>query len=186
MAQPIASRKQDAEQAWYLQLDLDGNPATGLQAEGDPQMFTGLGADALVILELDESGALMPLGGVRFIAGSAAEGQPRTSVGMVPLDVQLSDDRTTIDIDIPVLLLIEAAANLPGSQVFSPETMHWRIGRELLDCRRSQGRLPGDRRDVPDDTIGGRRGCWAGRGGAAGAAYGRTRCRAGRFVHCYG
>lgn len=129
MAHPIPESGADADLAWYLMLDLDANPATGLHHQGIQHMFTGLGPDALVVLRLGDSGALEQLsGGADFITSSTVDGETtNSSLTRVPIDVQLSDDRTTFDINIPVVLLIGAAAELPAPAGFAPEMIRWRV-----------------------------------------------------------
>ncbi len=115
MAQPIPASSAEAELVWFALLDLDSDPATGLTATPDTNpMYTGLGADFLADLILDEDGQVAGEG--RFVAAQEA---------IVPVTVALSDDRRTLTVYIPLAELTAQAETL--GVPFSPDLLRWRV-----------------------------------------------------------
>ncbi len=130
MVYPIALSAADALQVWYVLVDLDGDPGTGLASDANA-MYTGLGVDLNLLVELQEDGQLLALGD--FIA-SAADGSGTVRAGEIPIEASLSNDRRTITLTIPLLAFYGQVATLTdpatGAAIalpVAPESLHWRI-----------------------------------------------------------
>jgi hypothetical protein len=126
MVNPVAASANEVQQAWYIITDLDGDPNTGLQPGDSPQMFAGLGVDLYTHVEINKDGELES--GAVFIDNNG------TVVGQLPVETQLSPDRQTLDVYIPLIPLCAILPTLADSQTgqplnlaFSPQTAHWRV-----------------------------------------------------------
>jgi hypothetical protein len=126
MVNPVAASASEAQQTWHIVTDLDGDPNTGRQPGASPQMFAGLGMDLYTRVQIDEDGALE--GMAIFLDDSGAV------VGQLPVETQLSPDRQTLDVYIPLIPLYATLPTLADSQTgqplnlaFSPQTVRWRV-----------------------------------------------------------
>ncbi len=117
MRVPIAKSKDEAEQKWMLMLNLDGNPATGLNyIEGTTNpMYGGLGADFIAPMSLQDEGEVVGLGVFPEAPGT----------DIIPVMATLSANRRTLTIDIPLALLY-AQAEAAGIS-FTLDTLCWRV-----------------------------------------------------------
>ena len=136
MVNPVAADATVAEQVWYTQLDLDGDPQTGFVAPDiAPQMYAGLGSDLTVRVGLDDEGQID--GYARFLTRAEVDGMLQSvlldGVGMT---ITLDEARTTL---VVTLSLPEMQARLgqlsnpltetgaPVDIAFTPAALRWRI-----------------------------------------------------------
>ncbi|MBN1286027.1 MAG: SH3 domain-containing protein [Anaerolineae bacterium] len=116
MRYPIASAPATAEMVWYLLLDLDGSPYTGLAAAYiNDAMYGGLGADYILPLHLQDDGSVAGIG--YFPEATGAE--------VIEVRTTLSADRQKLTVYLPLAALqVQAAA---GGVAFAPDVLHWRV-----------------------------------------------------------
>ncbi|MBN1679771.1 MAG: SUMF1/EgtB/PvdO family nonheme iron enzyme [Anaerolineae bacterium] len=134
MAQAVANSSRTAEQVWFIQLDMDGDPDTGFVKPDVQQMFTGLGADLVALVELTESGELAIE--ANFLARGELDGEiTNIRVGDTPATVTLSEDRQRLHIELSLAAMQQQLAQIshpitgePVTIAFSPESLHWRVG----------------------------------------------------------
>ncbi|MBN1680934.1 MAG: SH3 domain-containing protein [Anaerolineae bacterium] len=118
MVEPVATTSAEAEQVWYILLDLDGNPATGINANQNI-MYTGLGADFFASVHLQPDGSVV------------AEGiLPSTHV-IIPVEAALSADRYTLAVSIPLVDLSQRVGE--AGIAYAPENVRWRVAAITYD-----------------------------------------------------
>ncbi|MBN1285427.1 MAG: PKD domain-containing protein [Anaerolineae bacterium] len=112
MVEPVPQSKAESELLWIAMLDMDGDPATG-QTVGNI-MYSGLGADMLVALPLQEDGRIK---GDAFF--------PADENISIPVEAEIAEDRRAFRIHIPLAELLAKAEALGIS--FAPDTLRWRF-----------------------------------------------------------
>lgn len=115
MLHPIAQSPDTAEMVWYVLLDLDGSPYTGLTAEYTDPMYTGLGADYILPLHLQDNGSVSGIGYFPEAPGTET----------IEVSTALGADRQSLIIYIP-LDALRAQAEVAGIP-FELDTLHWRV-----------------------------------------------------------